>query len=138
VLGDRARRLRPGMSATIPFVGSRFKVDVVDADSKLLDEAEAPRPDRRPGSGDQSGTTTSTGGPPWAKRPSRRPCPTTSLRHGQQRNPASAAASRTRRDSRKNRPCDSTAGALVGLAATAMSLPRAGACAGYESVRGDG
>ena len=32
-----------------PFVGGRFKVDVVDPDSKLLDEAEAPRPDRPPG-----------------------------------------------------------------------------------------
>ncbi len=32
-----------------PFVGGHFKVDVVDANSKLLDEAEAPRPDRPPG-----------------------------------------------------------------------------------------
>ena len=62
-----------------PFVGGRINVDVVDANSKLLDEAEAPGPDRPPGSGDQSGTTTSTGGPPSSKRASRRPCPTTSM-----------------------------------------------------------
>ena len=32
-----------------PFVGGRFKVDVVDANSKLLNEAEAPRSDGLPG-----------------------------------------------------------------------------------------
>ena len=62
-----------------PFVGGRVKVDVVDAGSELLDEAEAPRPIARPGSGDQSETTTSTGGPPSSKRPSSWPWPTTSI-----------------------------------------------------------
>ena len=32
-----------------PFVGGRIKVDVVDPDSELLDEAEAPGPDSPPG-----------------------------------------------------------------------------------------
>jgi len=32
-----------------PFVGGRIKVDVVDPDSELLDEAEAPGPDGPPG-----------------------------------------------------------------------------------------
>jgi hypothetical protein len=62
-----------------PFVGGRFKVDVVDANSKLLDEAEAPARIARPRRGDQSGTTTSTGGPPSTKRASSWPCPTTSI-----------------------------------------------------------
>jgi len=38
-----------------PFVGSRVKVDVVDPDSELLDEAEAPGPD----------------GPSWQRGPQR-------------------------------------------------------------------
>ena len=32
-----------------PFVGGRLQIDVVDANSKLLDEAEAPCPDGPPG-----------------------------------------------------------------------------------------
>ncbi len=62
-----------------PFVSGRIKVDVVDPDSELLDEAEAPGPDGRPGSGDHSGTTTSTRGPPSTRRASSWPWPTTSI-----------------------------------------------------------
>jgi hypothetical protein len=49
VLGDRNGVEAGHVGDPYPFAGGRIKVDVVDPDSELLDEAEAPGPDSAPG-----------------------------------------------------------------------------------------
>jgi hypothetical protein len=48
VLGDRHGVEAGHAGDPHPFIGGRIKVDVVDPDSELLDEAEAPGPDGPP------------------------------------------------------------------------------------------
>jgi len=134
VLGD-GTALEPGMFATIPLVAAAFKVDVVDADSKLLDEPKLPASIAARGSGDRAGRLRRPR-PAMGQTPSSGPADDLDYAR-QQRNPASAAASRTRRDSRKTAPCrPSPAGPLVGLASTGHVFAEAGACAGYECGQG--
>jgi hypothetical protein len=45
MLGDGHRVQAGHVGDPHPFAGGRIKVDVVDPDSELLDEPEAPRPD---------------------------------------------------------------------------------------------
>ena len=106
MLGDGHRVEARHVGHPHPCAGGCVKVDVVDPDSELLDEPEAPRPDspagqRRPHRDDHVNGRPAIDQPRFEPGPARRP----RSRRDQQRGKASAAASPTRRDSRRTAPC---------------------------------